>query len=82
MVPASNPTLLLRLWRQFIADECPEEKQERIRRKRINNILLDEVYAEFKRRAVREGLLVHPDLKLRSNRLPAHVNPHCREPIL
>ena len=48
MVPKSKP--LLRFWRQFIVDECPEEKRERIRKERIDNILMNVAAREAFRR--------------------------------
>ncbi len=38
-----------RLWRRFIADECPSEK-ERIRQQRIDNIMHNVVLTEAMRR--------------------------------
>jgi hypothetical protein len=38
-----------KFWRNFIADECPDEK-ERIRRERINNIMQNVVLLEAMRR--------------------------------
>ncbi len=41
--------ILRKFWREFIADECPEE-EERIRRERINNIMQNVVLLEAMRR--------------------------------
>ena len=41
--------VLQKFWRNFIADECPDEK-ERIRRDRINNIMQNVILLEAMRR--------------------------------
>jgi len=41
--------IMRKFWRNFIADECPDEK-ERIRRERINNIMQNVVLLEAMRR--------------------------------
>jgi len=39
-----------KLWRKFLVDECPDDKAERLRRKRINNIMHDVILLETMRR--------------------------------
>ena len=66
MVPKSNP--FLTFWRsQLIVDECPEEKQERIRKERIDNILINVAAREALRRwsLERERRLSFPSYCLR-----------------
>ena len=46
---ARRKQVLRKFWRDFIADECPDEK-ERIRRERINNIMQNVVLLEAMRR--------------------------------
>ena len=41
--------ILKKLWRKFIVDQCPDEKV-RIRRERIDNIMLNVVLLEAMRR--------------------------------
>jgi len=41
--------ILKKVWCKFIADQCPDEK-ERIRRERIDNIMLNVVLLEAMRR--------------------------------
>ncbi len=38
-------------WRRIVVDECPDERRERIRRERIDRILLDIVALEALRKS-------------------------------
>ncbi len=42
--------VLGRLWRKFVVDECPHGEAERLRRKRIDNIMHDVILLEAMRR--------------------------------
>jgi hypothetical protein len=47
--PVRLKQVLRKFWRNYVADECPDEK-ERIRRERINNIMQNVVLLEAMRR--------------------------------
>jgi len=38
------------LWRKYVVDECPDDRAERLREKRIGNIMHDVVLLEAMRR--------------------------------
>ncbi len=54
-------TALTAFTRKYIVDECPDEKMERLRQKRVDDLLLDVVAIEAVRRWQVEGNKISAD---------------------